>query len=385
MSSIKPRIKENSNLPFLSSVFLILLSLASLILAIIYFSTSFFFKSNVDVFYSENRAFNMLLSVNNGDDNKFMAMAVVNPASRRAGLISFFEGTALDSSGPTLAEMFNTEDSANVAELLSEILGYNENFYLDLQLEDIVKYVDLIEGLPYFLWSRDKLEEESLPVGEFYLDGALAVEYLSAPAIESSPTDVKLFRQYSFLLNAWENRLQKWNFISNRKIFKKLVESIKSNLSVNDVYLITRNFYTDENWELYFMEVPVRRGKGRYVLDQEATALYLKKFKEKINSKKPKIEQARMDIQNGAGIDNLAKKMRYTLTKKGIQVLEFTNADHSNYDKSILINTSATPHFAQNVSKLLGVDRVYYSINKSMFTDMVLILGEDYKALKVND
>lgn len=92
-----------------------------------------------------------------------------------------------------------------------------------------------------------------------------------------------------------------------------------------------------------------------------------------------------MDIQNGAGIDNLAKKMRYTLTKKGIQVLEFTNADHSDYKKSILINTSATPHLTKNVSQLLGVDKVYYSVNKSMFTDMVLILGDDYKQIKVKD
>ena len=63
------------------------------------------------------------------------------------------------------------------------------------------------------------------------------------------------------------------------------------------------------------MEVPVQRGKERYVLDK-ATA-YLKKFKEKLNAVGETGEQARMDIQNGAGIDNLAKKMRYTLTKKG--------------------------------------------------------------------
>jgi hypothetical protein len=385
MPSIKPRIEEKSNVPFLLSLLLVAVSIIALISSVIFFSTSFFFKSNVDIFYSDKRPFNALVSVNNGEENKFMAMAVVNPATKRAGLISFFEGSALDRTGPTLAEMFNTEDSANVAELLSEMLGYQENFYLDLQLQDIIKYVDLIEGLPYFLWSMDKLDRESLPVGEFYLDGALAAEYLSAPQIESSSAATKLFRHYSFLLNAWENRLDKWALISNKKIFQKLVENIKSNLNVNDLYLISKNFYTDEEWQLYFLEVPVQRGEERYVLDKEATALYLKKFKEKLNAVGEKSEQARMDIQNGAGIDSLAKKMRYTLTKKGIQVLEFTNADHSDYKSSILINTSATPHLAKNVSKLLGVDKVYYSVNKSMFTDMVLILGDDYKQIKVKD
>ena len=115
--------------------------------------------------------------------------------------------------------MFNTEDSANVAELLSEALGYQENFYLDLQLEDILKYVDLIEGLPYFLWSIDKLENESLPVGEFYLDGALAAEYLSAPQIESVQQQQSCFVR-QLLIGTWENRLDKWTLISNRKIFR---------------------------------------------------------------------------------------------------------------------------------------------------------------------
>lgn len=385
MPSISPRLEDKSNLPFILYLTLIVAGLLLVIGLVIYFSSMYLSRSEVDGFYRENRTFNILLSVNHENQNRFLAMAVINPEFKRAGLISFFQNTALNPEGPVLSDQLKKEDTAVIAELLADMLGYEENFYIDMDLDTIIRYVDIIEGFPYFLWSSDKLEQESLPTGEFFLDGVLTREYLASNEMLQSSAAVQLFRHYSFLLNAWENREEKWDFIDDVRVFSGLIEGVRSNMSAGDLYRVSKRFYTESEWKLYFLEVPVSRQQSRYVIDREATALYLKKFKSQISSSKLSPDPPRMDIQNGAGVNNLAKKMRYYLSKKGIQVLEFTNADHNNYKKSILVNTSATPEYAVNVKNALGVDKVFYAINKSMFTDLVLILGSDYKRIQVND
>ncbi len=90
----------------------------------------------------------------------------------------------------------------------------------------------------------------------------------------------------------------------------------------------------------------------------------------------------RIEVLNGTGERGLAQKVAVALKMKGIDVFETGNAKNFSYDRSILISRKKNSQFKQ-LGKLLGCKRLIEQLKEDGHVDATLILGADYKKLKL--
>ena len=90
----------------------------------------------------------------------------------------------------------------------------------------------------------------------------------------------------------------------------------------------------------------------------------------------------RIEVLNGTGQMGLAKKAARSLSRHGIDVLKVGNADEFGYEESILIGRKQHAQVAL-LGKLLNCDNVIVQLRPHAIVDATLILGADYKRLKL--
>ncbi|HRP70047.1 MAG TPA: LytR C-terminal domain-containing protein, partial [Turneriella sp.] len=232
--------------------------------------------------------------------------------------------------------------------------------------------------------SSDVLKDENLPKGEFVLDGSLVARLLNPPEKNEYTPAFKLFRYYSLFLNAWNQRVKLWPLLKNEKIFSLAVKNIETDTSASDLFFLSQHFATHKSWIPILMEVPVRRIKDAFHVDKDATAIYFRTLTKQVTQKEHPFlnDPPKMEVKNGTHVANLARTMRSELSRKGVQVLEFTNADHNDYEKTILLGTSGNAFYLESIARIIGVQKSYAAVNRSLFTDLVLVIGKDYNKLK---
>ncbi len=313
----------------------------------------------------------------------FISIAIINPVTFRIGFISFFPETKLVKKGKTIERQLLSENFLSVIELISKKLSIDIPFHLYFSMEDITTALDMVEGINFFLWQPYLLENEKLPTGEFLMDSTLISDFLNVTDKSKYASSIKLYRYYSLILNAWNHRKEKWDILKNEIIFGKVTQNLQTSLSTYELYFLAETLLHDQKWMPIFFEIPVQQEKDSFIMNQDATAFYFKDFMQKLNQEKnfyldtsPNIE-----IKNGTTIPNLAKKMRNRFSQKGFKVLEFANADKHDYQNTILLDIGGSSFYLQAAAKSLKINRNYHLINRSIFTDLVLILGRDYQEI----
>jgi hypothetical protein len=348
-------------------------------------------RTKVESLFRQKDTFSILISAESssakGRQIRFLTVATVNVANKRIGFLSFFPQTKMVAGQPSLQEILVKDSEKEVRKTLGKYAGTDISYYLSAKFEDVRKLIDLIEGVPYFLWSPDILKGENLPVGEFVLDGSLLDKLVNIPEQNEYSPAFQLFRNYSLLLNMWQVRKDKWEILRKEKVFAQAVAGLNTNLNPGDLYYMADTFFGEKGWLLNFIEAPVKRVKDSFILDEDAMSLYLKNFRKTLTQPENPwaAEPPKMEIKNGTEVPNLARALRGKLSRKGVQVLEFTNADRNDYNNSVLLNTSGQPFYLESAASILGVTRVYHAVNRSLFTDLVLVLGGDYRNLKLDD
>ncbi|MDH3215608.1 MAG: LytR C-terminal domain-containing protein [Candidatus Krumholzibacteria bacterium] len=91
-----------------------------------------------------------------------------------------------------------------------------------------------------------------------------------------------------------------------------------------------------------------------------------------------------IEILNGTGQKGLARKAAASVRKTGIDVLQAENAESFSYEESILIGRKKG--VALNpLGRALGCDNVVEELREDSVVDATLILGADYRTLKLGD
>jgi hypothetical protein len=350
----------------------------------------FFNRANLEKALNGRDGFSVLFVVTaGGDDKKVQVISVAQmfPATQRMGVISFYPAIRIKDSEPSLEELYRNKGVGAVSDALAEFLGDRIPVYVKVRDSVLAQFVDVMGGLDYFLPSSDLLKDENLPKGQFVLDGSLVPRLLNPPEKNEYTPAFKLFRYYSLFLNAWNQRSKLWPAIKDEKTFALAVKNVETNAAAYDLYFLAQHFANQKSWVPILLEVPVRRVKDAFFVDKESAALYFRNLTKQLTQKDhPFInEPPKMEVKNGTHVPNLARTMRAELSRKGVQILEFTNADHNDYDQTILLGTSGNAFYLESIARIMGVQRSYAAVNRSLFTDLVLVLGKDYNKLKGED
>lgn len=329
---------------------------------------------------------NILFTARGGDDKskKLTVISVVQfrPKTNKIGFYSFFPQLRLSPDSSEIQEVYSNGGIEELKDLLSTTLDMPIEFTLDFDDEDLIRIIDLSEGVPWFLNTESRLPEENLPTGEFVLDGSMLPDMLNPSLTNSTAAAYQLYRYYSLLLNAREDSERIMHNLMPEKVFEKAATGISGSMSLHEMRDLLSFLASDKRRDLMFLELPVKIVDSKFILDRETAALYLGRFNQAME--KPfdhTTEIPKMEIKNGTYRARLARKLREKLTRLGLRVLEFTNADRHDYAHSILLDIGARPVYADHVASQIGISKVYHLVNRSLFTDLILIVGEDYKNL----
>jgi len=376
-------LQKKSKLKFIASLLLIILILFFIISEVYQLIN----RSQIENLFSSSEPFGVLVISNKQTDKiketGFIGVAIIYPKTSRIGIVSLLPQVKLQASLPPLQELIRKEKYSNIVSSLSKMLNIDIPAYISIPLKSIEKAVDMIEGLPWFNYQPFSLLNEKLPAGEQLLDGSKIKSLLYPKQNKSIVQVVQSYRFFSLFLNYWSKREIFSKRIEDKKTFNIITNEIKANFDFSGLANIISNLSSDKNWLPIFMELPIKKIKDIMLPHPDAANLYLKSFKKKLESKNNPFGKSlpKIEIKNGTTIAGLAKKFRRKLNKKGLQVLEFSNADHKNYEKSILIDCNSNVFYLNRVAKILKIKKKYHLVNRALFTDLILILGKDYKTL----
>lgn len=89
------------------------------------------------------------------------------------------------------------------------------------------------------------------------------------------------------------------------------------------------------------------------------------------------------DVQNGTSEKGVAAKFTEFLRKNGLDVVEMGNFKSNDEEKTVVIDRSGDINKAKRVARLLGVNErnVIQQINTSLYLDVTVIIGKDFKEL----
>jgi hypothetical protein len=347
----------------------------------------FFNRANIEKALAGKDRFSIAFVVTSANDEKkvqVVSVAQIFPTTQRIGVVSFYPAIRLKDNASSLEQIYKAHGVGAINDTVSEFLGERVSIYFKLRDTALAHLVDVLGGIDYFLPAGELLKDENLPKGQFILDGSLVPRLLNPPEKNEYTPAFKLFRYYSLLLNAWNQRTRLWPIIKDEKMFAIAARDVETNASAHDLFVLAQSFATQKSWLPILLEVPVRRVKDAFYVDKESAALYFRNLTRQLTQKEHPFvnEPPKMEVKNGTHVPNLARTMRSELARKGVQILEFTNADHNEYDETILLSTSGNAFYLESIARMVGVRRSYAAVNRSLFTDLVLILGKDYNKLK---
>lgn len=94
-----------------------------------------------------------------------------------------------------------------------------------------------------------------------------------------------------------------------------------------------------------------------------------------------KVENAKVSVLNGAGVEGLAGQTADYLTAQGLNVTNVGNADRLDYAKSIIIDYTGKPYTSKYLMDLMGLSesQILSQSNPDSTVDVAVILGADWQ------
>ena len=162
---------------------------------------------------------------------------------------------------------------------------------------------------------------------------------------------------------------RKWN--TRRKPKKNNLKRLISNLTLGILAVLVVGFLVSGIDRIFF-------NSGIDAEYPDLSTLITKTKYEKKTGHKIQVE-----IRNGCGISNLARMYTDFLRDEGLDVLDSKNADHFNYLETKILHHRGDIERALALADIMMIDRnrIIEDKNETLFFDLTLILGKDYKNL----
>jgi len=106
------------------------------------------------------------------------------------------------------------------------------------------------------------------------------------------------------------------------------------------------------------------------------------------NSEKNTGNKIQLEVQNGCGVKGVAILFTNFLRSQGYDVIDSKNAINFNYNNTIIkIHKPNKGNFVEEIIGILNIDstNVEYDYDNTIFYELTLIIGKDYKYLESFD
>ena len=294
--------------------------------------------------------------------------------------------------------LFDSRKPEDFVDKIEKITELEIPYYLNIDIENVSKIVDLISGLDIFIANPvEKISEDSillLPSGSNILDGDKVVSFLTYSAEDENDTDL-IGRWHKFLQGFLKKIGEESAYLTSREVFHYFSENVRTNLNRESLISLVRELKLLDSERIIFQRILGTKKK----IDDEVLLfpyyngnLVKETLKQTISSigNEDIISDEEInitvEIQNGTNTAGLANRTAYMLKNFGYEIISVKNAEKNNYEKTKIISLNNEYISAQKVANLIrckNIENIMPDDNEEMQIgednlDVIIILGKDF-------
>jgi len=292
---------------------------------------------------------------------------------------------------------------ANFQSEIEGLLGVEIAFSIVIDTENLGRAVDLVEGVELFIPSRVSIADGGEPVlfpsGLTRLDGDKAISYISYQAA-GEESEMAVFRRQRFFLGFLKRQAEMNERLSTRAVSRLFHSFMRTSLNQR----ASRRLYDE------FAAVDIDRTTIQSVggnLREVSGKMLLIPFYDG-NLVKDIVRQAlgtltrpadgyftdrvfTVEVLNGTAVNGLAGKTAEVLRGFGYDIISIGNADHSGYERTVVIDRSGMEGMVRNFAGIIRCSNITHEAHSDegpqgdmsaqsfdYRSDFTLIIGRDF-------
>ena len=357
---------------------------------------------------SGNRVINSLFVIEDQGVPLCTYVLMHYPATRRASVFEIPGSVGLILRNIRRVDRIDTiYDQRRINNFKNEIeglLGVDIPHSFVMTLENLGKIVDLIEGVEVFIPASVNIFQDDpilFPSGITRLDGDKAKLYITYELPDENP-ELAVLRRQRFFLGLLQRMGEQNGSLKNNQTARLYHSFFRTGLSQRS---LMRFFDEFSKLDVDRMSIQAVGGNPREISGQMLIipfwdgALIKDIVRETLRGLV--VEGAyterifTVEVLNGTGVSGLAARTADLLSGFGYDILSIGNADHSDYEKTLIIDHTGLNYAAEDFGQIIRCTNIQYSVmnieideldilNFDYQADFTLIIGKDFNERYVN-
>ena len=268
--------------------------------------------------------------------------------------------------------VYNPNRVSSFENEIESLLGIDITFSVVIDTENLGKAVDLIEGVELFIPSRVDIRSEDnlvlFPSGLSRLDGDKAVAYISYQAPDEDQ-EMAVFRRQRFFLGFLKRQAEMNTALKNTAVSQLYQSFMKTSMNQR-----SRNRLFDEFARIDMDRLSIQSvgGNRREVSGQMLLIPYYdgNLVKEIVRQTLATLTSPTdgslsdrvftVEVLNGTTVTGLAGRTAEVLRGFGYDVISIGNADHTGYEKTVIIDRSNIEETVRNFAGIIRCNNIRY-------------------------
>ncbi|MCK4260451.1 MAG: LCP family protein [Halanaerobiales bacterium] len=332
--------------------------------------------------------------VNGSPRSDVMMLVSLDLEKKAAGIVSIPRDTRVLIPGHTLHSKVNSAYASGGADLamstIREFLGVPVDYYISTNFNGFTEIIETLGGIKINIAKDMDYDDNAgdlhihLKKGEQVLDGEKAIQYVRYRDDISADLG-RIERQQKFIHAAIDQFLNPETILKIPQLISQLTNSIKTNMSLKDMMNLAKLVKDIKGENIKTAQIPGEpayvNGISYFIHDQQKTELLVNDIiasKEYIANSK-----CRIGIFNGNGVARGALDVSRDLKLHGFRVNKISNADHYNYQKTVVVYTNEITDEINTLVKIMNAEVIpveesaYANDSTYENLDALVIVGKD--------
>jgi anionic cell wall polymer biosynthesis LytR-Cps2A-Psr (LCP) family protein len=294
--------------------------------------------------------------------------------------------------------LYNPQRIAPFESEIERLLAIDINFSVAITVDNLVKVVDLIEGVEIFIPSPVEIYQDEpvlFPSGVTRLDGDKARVYVTYELPEEN-SDFSNFRRQRFFIGFLKRLKEQNEALKNPQIAQVYQSLLKTGMSPRTRVRLFDEFTRIDTDRLTVQSVGgnLREVSGQTLIFPFWDGNLIKDIiRQTLGSMVRPVEGSlserifTVEVLNGTTVVGLAGRTAELLSGFGYDIISIGNADRSDYEKSFIVNRSGLDDMARDFGEIIHCRDIRQdnpfqeSLEMEIFeyrADFTLVIGRDF-------
>ena len=378
------------------SILLILLAIAIIIGTILFIF--YFRKSKVEELFEKETTISWISVENNQEHTESILLNFYNPKTKKLAVLVVPSRTRLKvdyedkPKYDIVQNIYSNGGAGIVKKTIEKLTDTRFDFYFIYDLNDVERFVDLIEGLEVYSPNNlNYIDAQNnifikIPKGKVRLDGAKTKEFLLFKYGKSGPKT--MVENHRIVAEALLDRIGDVELlIENTRMSKIVTKNIDTNLNKRDLKILVDEMKAVNSSRLLFYRM---YGKNTVIENENFITpiedgswlrVRIENVKNFINDEGPSPvgDELNIEILNGSTNPGQAQSLRNYFVEYGFNIVHYGNALRSDYDKTLVIDRIGRPSLAKRIADIINCKEVHTRIDKTLMVDVTIVIGNDFE------